>query len=516
MNLLMLAFLATPFVSSTPANYTPSALQWKNCTVDNFPSIATLGVPAEYIPLLETAPNLDCAEMEVPIDWSDPEGGNITLGMARYHTTGIGPRLGTIIYNPGGPGGSGALSAMAQALGIGDFSNATTGQYDVVGPDPRGVGLSTPLKCDPSLYNARSTTFPTSSSQFDALINSNANFGGSCRNMTGDLFFHLDTASVARDIEALRAALNEGPLNFLGLSYGSQIGSAYTELYPTQIGRMVLDGNIDHSQSEISSLHVEATSYEDTLNQFFSWCNTTATPDECPFQNQDLPRLFEDLLAKAAENPIPALGCSGNGSTCSPQVSDVDIRYNVQDLLIFVHPIPSLPNSWPLLAQALAEAMNGNATLLSTPLATSDTDALFPALGIACLDWFHNATSVSDLLYKQTMAATVAPLTRGASQTYEIQSACLGWPADVVDPQHYLDQTALALAPLILLVNALHDPETGYVWAEGLREQMPSAVLLTRNGSGHTSYPLGGATTAAIDAYLVNGTLPARNTVLDS
>ena len=222
------------------------------------------------------------------------------------------------------------------------------------------------------------------------------------------------------------------------------------------------------------------------------------------------------MISKAAERPIPAPGCGGNDSSCTTQVSDVDILYNVQPMLEFVKPPPGIPNSWPGLAQALHDAINGNATLLSTPLATSDTDPLFPSLGVGCLDWRHSATSVSDLRYKQQMATNAAPLTRGASQSYLYQSACLGWPADTVNPQQSLDAAATAKLPPILMVNAYHDPETSYVWAEGLREQIPSTVLLTRNGSGHTSYILGGATTAAIDRYLVDGTLPARNTVLDS
>ena len=514
--LSVLTFLLFPFVRSADCGPSCPSLQWRNCTVDNFPSIARLGFSVEDTGLLGVAPGLDCAELEVPVDWNQPNGENITLGMARYHTTGTGPRLGTLILNPGGPGGSASATAFAQALGFGYYSNATTGHFDVVGLDPRGIGMSTPVKCDADLYNARTSTFPTNSSEFEELVSSNRNFGDSCRSLTGNLFFHLDTVSVARDVEALRAALDDGPLNWLGLSYGTQIGSTYAELYPEQVGRIVLDGNVDHSQSETSALHAESTTYEDTLNKFFNWCNTSATAEECPFQKQDLPRLFENLIAEAEQHPIPAPGCGENGSNCSPQVSDKDILYNVQPMLVFVAPITGYANGWAHLAQALNEAMNGNATLLSDLLATSDSDPSFPSLAVGCLDWLHSSTDVSDLMYKQQMAANVAPTTKGASQSYLYQTACLGWPADVVNPPHTLDPAAMAKAPPILMVNALHDPATSYVWAEGVRAQIPSAVLVTRNGSGHTSYALGGSTTAAIDAYLVNGTLPAPNTVLDS
>ena len=192
---------------------------------------------------------LDCAELEVPLDRNNQKDGNVTLGMARYHATGPGPHFGTLVFNPGGPGGSAAQFVVLQALGFGKiFSNSTTGHYDIVGLDPRGVGISTPLKCDPQLYNARGNTYTTEASEFERLISSNKDFGESCREQTGDLFYHLDTVSVAHDVEALRTALADGPLNWLGVSYGTQIGSTYADLYPHNVGRMVLDGNLDHSQ----------------------------------------------------------------------------------------------------------------------------------------------------------------------------------------------------------------------------------------------------------------------------
>ena len=518
--LAILALSAIHFVNSSNSDTSHSSLQWKNCTVENFPSIQRLGIPTDSLGL---APGLDCAELKVPTDWNKPEGECITLGMARYRATSAGSRLGTLLFNPGGPGGSAAEIVIGQALGVFQgFSNTTTDHYDVIGLDPRGVGISTPVKCDPMSYNARGNTFPTTDTEFEGLVSSNKDFGNSCRKMTGDLFFHLDTVSVAHDVEALRCALDEGPLNWLGLSYGTQIGSTYASLYPKKIRRMVLDGNIDHSQSETSTLYAESTTYEDTLHQFFTWCDTTATPEECPYKNKDFPRLFQDLVAKAARTSVPAPGCTGNMSHCLAQVSDVDILYNVQGMLPFVNPIPSANTGWPGLANALYEAMNGNATLLSTGLATSDTDPAFPSLAIGCLDWSHNFTKLSDLKYKRQMATNFAPLTKGATQSYLYQSACIGWPADVVNSQRPLFDTMASATlaaedlPPILLVNAYHDPETSYIWAEGLREQIPSAVLLTRNGSGHTSYTLGGKATAAIDRYLVDGSLPARNTAVDS
>lgn len=515
--ILFSCLLVSPFIPLVHAE-SPS-LDWKNCTLQNFPALSNLGLPNEFLSPLGSAPNLDCADLEVPVDWSNPNGEKITLGMTRFRAIVPNKRLGSVIYNPGGPGGAGSLSAIAQALGLPSYTKATVNHYDVIGLDPRGIGLSTPVKCDPDLYNKRVSIFPSNEAKFKELVQANKAFGESCRNKTGALFSHLDTTSAAHDVEAVRRALGEDRLNWIGLSYGTMLGAAYAELYPENVGRMVLDGDVDHSLSETSALHAEVSTYEDTLNQFFNWCNDTATAAECPFKGQNLPQIFDDLIENADNSPIPAPGCSGNSAPCRPLVTGEDIRVNIQGkgFLSFVNVAKGVHNSgWSTLAHVLNEAIAGNATELSSSLATSETDAEFPGIAIGCLDWYHNATTFADVMYKQQLGNDIAPHTKGASHTYRYQANCIGWPAEVKNPNHALNQTAMSKVPSILMVNAYHDPQSSYVWAQGLRSQIPSAVLLSRNGSGHTSYSLGGVAAAVIDDFLINGTLPLQNTVVNS
>ncbi|KAL3434156.1 TAP-like protein-domain-containing protein [Aspergillus tetrazonus] len=511
-NTTMLSLLLLSIASISTASF----ITWKNCTVANFPGLANLGVDS-YIDQFGNASHLDCGELQVPLDWSRPHGENITLGMARYRATLPGKRLGSIIYNPGGPGGPGSISALAQAVGIPYYTNGTKDYYDVIGLDPRGIGLSTRVKCDPDLYNNRVSLFPTTEEEFHELVEKNRALGESCRNLTGELFYHVDTTSAARDLEAVRIALGEEKLNWIGLSYGTQLGGAYAELYPENVGRMVLDGNLDHSQPETGALQTEVSTYEDVLNQFFKWCNTTATDDECPLKGQDLPQIFDDLVAAADESPIEAPGCAGDQSACRSTVTGQDILINAQPYLVFERAQSKRSSSnWPTLAQYLNDTIAGDATGFSSSLATSETDLSYPDIAIGCLDWRHDSTSLSDILYKLQLSSYLAPHTKGASQSYRYQVSCIGWPAALVNPPHKLNQTSMAKAPPILMVNAFHDPETSYVWANSLLEQIPSGVLLTRDGNGHTSYSLGGEASALIDAFLVNGTLPRRNTVVDS
>jgi len=331
--------------------------------------------------------------------------------------------------------------------------------------------------------------------------------------MTGPLINHLDTTNVVKDMELVRLALKDGKLNFLGQSYGSLIGSQYAELYPENINRMALDGIVDHSQSETSTLAGESTTYELTLNNFFDWCNTTTN---CSLHGQDARTIFDSLIKTADTKPIPAPGCAPTGDNpCRADVTGEEILINVQGLLTGQNASIVSPTGWAELSSALLEATKGNATNLSTPLATSNTFPDFAGTAIGCQDWLQTSTSLADLQLKTQMTAFIAPHTRGLSQTYSLQSGCIGWPAPVTNPQHYLDKK-VAKAPPILLVNSWYDPSTSIVWANGVKNQMPGSVLVTREGAGHTSYFLSGDSSRAIDAFLLKGKMPKEGTVFNS
>ena len=448
----------------------------------------------------------------MPLDYETPDNGTVELGMVRLSAP-KSTRLGTLIYNPGGPGDVASDYVLGATEGLPNFGPAVLQSYDVIGLDPRGVGMSQPVKCDPDLYNIRISSFPKMHEGFKSLIAHNKALGESCLSLTGPLFDHLDTINVARDMEIVRGALDQNAkLNFLGRSYGSQIGQTYAELFPEQVGRMALDGIVDHSQSEITTLECEISTYETTLNRFFSWCNTTTN---CSLHGQNAAEVFDKVVQTADEQPIPATGCASTGEyACRKDVTGEEILFNIQILLLFQNATAEY-TGWDVLSTAIAQAADGNATLLSTPLATSETFWAYPALAIGCQDWLHESTRLADLTYRINMASAVAPHTRGSSQTYYYQTNCLGWPAPTTNPQRQ-PQSGLSKVPPILLVNAMYDPSTSIVWATEVQRQMPNSVLLTRAGSGHTSYQLRGEAAAAIDAFLANGVLPAPGTVVNT
>ena len=475
--LFTILLILVPTIQALPTNSTasPPSIDWNSCSLDKFPGLARLGLPPQDIPSLSNTSGLDCGNLTVPVNWNNPAEGSVTLGMTRLKATNPDRSLGSLLYNPGGPGGSTAVQIAAHALGLDVFSEAAREHYDIIGPDPRGVGMSTPVQCDPDIYNQRVTLFPTNEQEFQQLVTKNKALGESCKQKTGALFDHVDTTSAARDIEAIRKAIDpSSKVNYLGVSYETMLGAAYAELFPRNFGRMVLDSNVDHSQSETDTLHAESSTYEDVLNQFFLWCNTTVTQSECPFKGQNLPLIFDNLVSKANQSPINAPACV-ESCACRSSVTGEDLVFNVQgqSFLTFVNSIAGPHNSgWSSLATALQYAIDGNASALSTPLASSAVDPLFAGTAIGCLDWLHNSTTLADTMYKEQLGSVIAPHTKGACQSYTLQTSCIGWPAAVANPNHYLARDAMISAPPIVMANAYHDPEASYVWAEGLLGQV--------------------------------------------
>ncbi|KAI1781483.1 alpha/beta-hydrolase [Hypoxylon cercidicola] len=477
---------------ATARSNSTGGISWGACP-DSFPS------------------NVTCGTYSVPLDWDDP-GSNETveLGLVRIAAGDQSRRIGNLFVNPGGPGGQASSLVTSIASRPGRVDARVLERFDVVGLDPRGVGLSTPVVCDPAAYNKRVSYFPKTQAEFDALVAYNGALGASCRAATGRLIDFVDTVSAARDHEAVRAALGGEKVSLLGLSYGTQLFSQYAELFPGSIRALVLDGNLQHSQGESSNLLIEATTYEATLKEFFRWCAGAAA--ECPLSGRDVQAVYEGVRGMAAASPIPAPGC--DGTVCRSDMTDEDLRFIVQGGLIS-------PPSWPQLGQALAEAYAGNATLLSQqqPLATGDAyedSYLFAGTAIACQDWTHASSSLVDVLEKATLGASFSPLTGGACQSYKIQTSCIGWPAPLSNPPR---PVSYAGPTRILQAQSTLDPSTSYAWALGLHAELGGddrAVLLTRNGTGHTSYLRGGETTDALNAYLLDLTLPEPGTVFDT
>ena len=456
----------------------------------------------------ESPPNVQCGELAVPLDWRHSGGPKIRLGFNRLRAQDRAHRLGSLIVNPGGPGGAGSEVVSAEAAGLGLFQPRLHERFDLIGMDPRGVGLSTHVRCDPAVFNRPVSFFPATAAEFQQFSDYARDLGSSCLERTGPLLAHVDTLSVVRDMEALRRALHDGKLNFLGLSYGAEIGSEYAERYPRRIRAMALDGILDHSIHTQTLFADDTAAYEDTFNRFAAWCE--ATPD-CALHGRNVAAFFDDLVAHANAQPIPVAACATE--PCRSPVTGNDIRLGLYNMLLFKAPISAFGEpGWPGAAQALAAAQGGDASAFVQPLATSPDDGVFAGLAINCVDSPPFIGGYDDFVSLTLLAGALAPHTRGAGEAWTGVLGCLRWPVPLANPPHRADVDG---APPILLVNATHDPSTPYRWAQDLLLQLPRAVLLTREGDGHTSSLLHPSrTNDAIADYLITRTTPPPNTVL--
>ena len=450
--------------------------------------------------------------MSVPLDYADPDGEQITIGLNRLPARDPAQRIGSLIFNPGGPGGAASPVVAREASGTPVFTPAVRDHFDIIGMDPRGTGTSTPVRCDPDVWNEDVSRFPRDEAGFAQLRAHTQAVGESCLRLTGPLLGHLDTVSVARDMERVRLALGGEPLNFLGLSYGTQLGATYAQLFPDTIRVMALDGALDHAQRPLAMLDNEARAYETELERFAAWCDATAS---CALHGQDVLAVYDGLVATADETPIPTPRCAERG-ICRAGATGEDIRFAVQGYLIFTHPrrrsVSPAGKDWP---------RNWPRRRPGTPAPSRPTWRKAMPTG-SMPGWASSASTGRPILQPTTTSpptrrspASLPRTRKGRRRRGRSWSAA--WGGRCRSPTRPRVWNVEGTPP-ILIVNSTYDPSDNYLWAQLMREQIAGSVLLTRIGDGHTSYLLPGEsqTRDAIDHYLITGETPPPNTVYES
>jgi pimeloyl-ACP methyl ester carboxylesterase len=455
---------------------TPPRLRWEAC---------------------EGAPAVQCATLRVPMDWSRPRGRKIRLALTRVRAGDRRRRIGTVVVNCGGPGCPTAQVIKSKP----DFvTTRLRERFDIVGFDPRGTGESTPVRCGRPSFDPSIPRYPATEADFGRLVAFNRALARSCRRMSGRYLMKVGDPEVVRDIEAIRAALRDGKLNWLGLSYGTMLGALYAERYPNRIRTLALDGALDRGQSEPGMLGAEARASAHGFERWAAWCRTSP---ECPLQGQDVLRIWDDLIAAANRSPIPA-------ASVGRRVTGEEIQNTTDaDFLLFKRPTVFGPVSWLSIGPAIVKALNGDASDFAARVGEPPTDPDYGEHAIECLDFPVQARNFAEFRDRVTIARIISPRLGGANQTGRLISGCLGWPRPKTDPRHFLHVRG---APPSLIINATHDPSTSYVWALSMQAQIPHSRLLTRDGDGHTSYLSSPCAQEAIDRYLIRRVLPPRGT----
>ncbi len=212
--------------------------------------------------------DFECAKIKVPLDYSKPDGDSIEIAALKLSTKGSSKK-GSLLVNPGGPGGSGY--DFVRDAGTTHFSEKLRANYDIVGFDPRGVKRSAPVTCltdqERDASRAKIYDLDTDAGLAETLADNKA-IAAKCEEKTGPVLGHIDTVSAAKDLDILRAVLNDTKLNYLGFSYGTFLGSTYASLFPDNVGRMVLDGAMDPSLSYEELTSGQAKAFEKAIRAY--------------------------------------------------------------------------------------------------------------------------------------------------------------------------------------------------------------------------------------------------------
>ena len=462
-------------VDETVAEFYGQALTWSPCEGD-----------------------FQCATASAPLDWEDPARDSIDLALIRQIASGT--RLGSLLVNPGGPGGSG-YDFVAQSVDYA-VSERLAQSYDIVGFDPRGVNRSSAVSCydDPEQFDSFLFDIPANkpgtSESASEIEQAMASFGQKCAEFTGELLGYVDTVSAAKDLDMLRAVLGDDKLNYLGYSYGTFLGATYAGLFPDRAGRLVLDGALDPSTSDFEVTRTQAVGFESALRAYLGDCLTTS---ECPFTGS-----VDEAMSRVGAI-LDSLDVSPIRATDGRQLGSSTM------FTAIILPLYSRDN-WPALGTLFESVTAGDADyafLLADSYYSRHEDGTYTDnsteafLAINCLDYLSTSTPAS-LDAEAAELARVAPLF-GPRMSYG-GTACAQWPVQATRARAPITAPG---APAIVVVGTTNDPATPYVWAEALASQLESGHLVTYEGEGHTAYNKSNACiNDAVDDYLIDGTVP--------
>ena len=439
-----------------------------------------------------------CTEVEVPIDYEEPDGDTLKLRVKVIPATGDGGR--SLFVNPGGPGG--------EAVGFADYMESQFGdevldQYDIVGVDPRGVGESTPIDClsDRELdAYAASDPDPDNDREIEELRALSVDFGNGCEEKSGALASHISTEEAARDFDVVRALLGAKTFDWFGASYGTELGATYATLYPKTVGRMVLDGAVDPSLSAEESAFGQTTGFQRALEAYIKDCVKQA---DCP-------------LGRDADAGEDKLNSFVEARDTSPLTTGQDRKLTQGHTFYGIAVTLYDKSTWPVLTQALDAAFKGDGSVLlrlsDVYFRRADDGTYTENLGEA-----NPAINCLDARGGSTLEQVEASLSRfeKASPVFGRALAwgalgCTDWPIEPLHPQAEVDATG---SKPIVVLGTTRDPATPYEWAKALTDQLGTAVLVSRQGDGHTAYTSNNTCIKRlVDDYLVDGTVPKDGT----
>lgn len=441
-----------------------------------------------------------CGKIKVPLDYANPDGQSIDIAVLRVKASDPDKRIGSLVFNFGGPGASG-VDTMAQAAKA--FGNLNR-RYDLVSFDPRGVARSAGVTCDGNAMMEKFTamdTLPANDAERAEVRRITGEFVAACGRSSGTLLPHVGTVNAAADMDRLRESLGEKQLNYFGISYGTQLGAIYATRFPKNVGRFVLDAPLDPSVSLADRTMVQTKGFQQAYEAFLKDCvkdpGQCEIGDDVTIANKNVEKLMGELNDKPLKVGERTLtqGLAGTGIAAA--------LYSKM--------------TWPLLDQALGQAIKGDGRIL---LAMSDSyngrrpDGSYTTLmssfpAISCADTAERPTA-EQVATIEAETMKVSPLFGGSGMGL----ICSMWPVAGSDEARRVDATGSAP---IVVIGGTGDPATPYEWAPKLTSELRTGVLMTYKGEGHGAYLSGDAcVNKAVDAYLIDGKVPAKGVTCSS
>ncbi|MFF8635680.1 alpha/beta hydrolase [Streptomyces pilosus] len=440
----------------------------------------------------EPAPGGDwqCATLQVPLDWAKPDGPTIGLALIRAKATGD-DRLGSLLFNFGGPGGSGVSMMPSYAPAV----SALHERYDLVSWDPRGVAASEGVRCrdDEDIQAAESTVdgTPDTPAEERAYLRDAADFGKGCQESAGDLMAHVSTTDTARDMDRIRQVLGDDRLNYFGISYGTELGGVYAHLFPEKVGRLTLDAVVDPTADTVGHAKNQTRGFQTALDNYLK--STGRDPEQGS-------REIAELLDRIDAEPLPT-SSSGRKLTQSLALTGIVLPLYSKD-------------GWPALTSALDAAQDGDGTeLLALADGYNERDAsgsygttTHSQRVISCLDDKQRPT-VEETKQLLPEFEEISPVF-GAFLGWDTAGWCHEWP---VPGRFETPEVSAPGAAPILVVGNTGDPATPYEGARKMADELGEGVgvVLTWKGEGHGAYGSGSdCVDSTVNAYLLDGTVP--------
>ncbi|MFI6741463.1 alpha/beta fold hydrolase [Nonomuraea sp. NPDC050451] len=459
---------AVPAAAAGSPGSGPSSLDWAACT--------------------DGAKDMRCASIEVPVDWARPAGRKIRLTVGLLPATGAERRIGTVFAVPGGPGASGVADLGTHA---GSFAELRD-RFDVVSVEPRNTIDKGVLPYD-CLVSGPWITLPDTRAEYAELGRRNRAAAERCRAADPEFFDHLDSASVARDMEAIRVALGEEKLSFIATSYGGMPAIAYSRLFPGRVRAMVFDGTLNPYADRVQG----RLPHEESFTRFAAWCAATTT---CALHGQDVGEVWRALVARADRSPVPVRGERAT-------YSGFDIKEAAAPSVISPGPEPEFPR-WKELAEAIKRAAAGDASGFADYVRQSTKSLKVPSF--TGMNMTHCPDGLGFRDYeeyreKRREGERLLPNLAGIELWHPL--ACVGWPSPVTNPPAPLPAKGL---PPYLGVGSWTD----FDGAADIVRRVPGSAAIQYQWYGHGLYNSGvPCVIGHVNRYLTSLRLPAQGTV---